>query len=299
MQIVIAGSSGFLGTALRRHLERGGHDVVRLVRRPAGEGESQWDPYAGAVDQAVINDADVVVNLAASPTVGNPHSQKWARKLVQSRLTTTEVLAEAVARAVGHGSPTAYLAGNGISYYGDHGSEVLDEQSESRGSSLLTDLTRRWAAATEQAVAAGARVCVLRTAPVIDRRNAPLKEMKTAWRFGLGARIGDGGQYFPIISLRDWVAAATHLATLSSASGAFNLCCPVTPTNREFTDALAEALGRRARLAVPAAAVRLGAGPMAPELLNSVRAEPTALLADGFVFLDDDVRAVIRAGLAS
>ncbi len=40
-------------------------------------------------------------------------------------MTTTRVLAEAVAAA---GGRAAYLAGNGISYYGDHGEAELDRR---------------------------------------------------------------------------------------------------------------------------------------------------------------------------
>lgn len=298
MKIVIAGSSGFLGTALRRSLATQGHDVIRLVRRQSGAAdESTWDPYAGTLDQSLIDSADVVVNLAGSPTAGNPHSKKWARELRESRVTTTRVLAEAVARSVQAGGSTAYLAGNGISYYGDHGDEVIREDADSRGDALLTEVTREWQAAADPAVEAGARVCILRTSPVIDRANPPLKQMLPLFKLGLGSRLGDGRQYFPIISLRDWVGATTHLANDSDSSGAFNLCCPEVPTNREFTDALATAVGRRARLAAPASILKVAAGRMAPEILGSLRAEPAALQQAGYTFQDDDVRQVITAAL--
>ena len=98
MQIVIAGASGFLGTHLSDELIRRGHAVTALVRRPtSAPDESTWDPYAGIYDRGVIEGADVVVNLAGSPTAGNPHSKKWARELRESRVTTTRVLARAVA----------------------------------------------------------------------------------------------------------------------------------------------------------------------------------------------------------
>lgn len=294
MQIVIAGSSGFLGTALRHVLAEQGHSVTRLVRRPpAASDESRWDPYLDQLDQGVIDAADVVVNLAGAPTMGNPHSRRWAHELRTSRLTTTDVLARAVARG---GGRATYIAGNGISYYGDHGDELLPEDATSHGGSLLTTLSRDWEAATEPAAAAGSRVCVLRTSPIIDRTNAPLKQMLPAFKLGLGTRLGDGRQYFPVISRRDWLGGVTHLLT-SDASGPFNLCCPVTPTNGEFTDALASAVGRKARLAVPARIVDIAAGRMAPEALGSMNTVPAALERAGYVFQDRDVRDVIATAL--
>ncbi len=64
------------------------------------------------------------------------------------------------------------------------------------------------------------------------------------------------------------------LATSETAAGPFNICCPVTPTNAEFTDALAHAVRRKARLKAPAVLLRAAAGAMAPELLGSVNVEP-------------------------
>ncbi|MBB6629622.1 TIGR01777 family protein [Nocardioides sp. KIGAM211] len=296
MRIVIAGASGFLGTALSTELVQRGHAVVALVRRPTSSpDESTWDPYAGSLDQAVVDAADVVVNLAGTPTAGNPHSATWARELRESRVTTTRVLAEAIARSP---EPAAFLAGNGISWYGDHGAQVLTEASDSRGHALLTEVTREWEAATAAASEAGARVCILRTSPVMDRRSAPLKQLRLVFKAGFGARLGDGRQHMAMVSLRDWVGGVAHLAEHASASGAFNLCCPRTPTNAEFTRALADAVHRKAFVAVPKIGLRIGAGEMAPELLGSLNVRPAALEAAGYVFRDPDVTAVLRTGLA-
>ncbi|WP_310530040.1 TIGR01777 family oxidoreductase [Nocardioides sp.] len=296
MRVVIAGGSGFLGTHLTEHLRVGGHEVTHLVRRtPESSNQSRWDPYADDVDQALIERSDVVVNLAGVNIAGNPHSSKRADTVLQSRVVTTDVLARAIAKVE---RPPAFLAGNGISWYGDHGAQPLTEDSDSRGNAFLTNVTREWQAAAAPAVAAGARVCVLRTAPVMDRNSSPLKELRRLFSLGLGARLGNGEQYFPMISLRDWVGAVSYLAESRDVSGAFNLCCPQTPTNGEFTKALADALNRPAFLVAPSPVLKLAAGRMAPEVLGSVNARPAALERAGYDFQDVDVREVLSAALA-
>ncbi|MDX6374503.1 MAG: uncharacterized protein QOD98_3491, partial [Nocardioidaceae bacterium] len=62
--VLLAGGSGFLGTQLRDALTARGHAVTALTRGQAtGTEQSTWDPYAGTLDPAVIEAADVVVNL--------------------------------------------------------------------------------------------------------------------------------------------------------------------------------------------------------------------------------------------
>lgn len=294
MHVLIAGSSGFLGTHLTHRLAQDGHTVTPLVRRNPQPGARRWDPYAGPLDPATLEDVDVVVNLAGSPTLGNPHSSSWARELERSRVTTTRVLAQAIAASE---QRPAFLAGNGISYYGDHGDEPLDESADSRGDALLTRVTRHWQAATTPASDAGARVAVIRTAPVLDADSAPLKQLRLLFSTGLGGRLGSGRQYFPVISLRDWVGGVAHLVT-SALDGPVNLCAPQVPTNAEFTAALGAALHRPTLAPVPAAVIKAAAGPMAPELLNSVRGVPRALLDDGYRFADPDISAVLATALA-
>lgn len=294
MHVVVAGSSGFLGRQLVAELRGRGHDVTRLVRREPAADESRWDPQGGVVDAGLVRSADVVVNLAGAPLIGNPHSARWAHEVRTSRSATTGLLATTIAEAP---TPPALVNASGVSWYGDHGSAALTEASDTRGHALLTQVCREWEGAAHPAVQAGARVVLLRTAPVQDRRNAPLQQQRLQFLAGLGGRLGSGRQHYPVISLRDWVGAATFLVEHASASGPVNLCAPHTPTNAEFTRALARLVRRPALVAVPAAAIRLAASPMAEEVLGSLNLRPAALLELGYGFADPDVDAVLAAGL--
>jgi uncharacterized protein len=295
VRYVIAGSSGFLGTALRARLADAGHEVVRLVRRPAASAsESTWDPYAGQVDAGLVADADVVVNLAGVSLAHWPWTASYRRQILQSRVRTTGTLATAIADAP---TPPAFVVASGVARYGiDRGTETLTEDS-SDGDGFLPDVVRAWEAAADPARAAGARVCHLRSGVVIDRGGAALRYMWLPFWLGLGARIGSGAQYFPVISLRDWTSAAGFVAEQPNASGPYNLVGPEPATNAEFTRALAKALHRPAAVRAPAAILRTVLGEVAGELLGSRRVLPKRLTEAGFRHEHRDVDAIVSAGL--
>jgi uncharacterized protein len=298
MRIIVAGASGFLGRPLVEHLRKRDHDVVRLVRREASaDDESAWDPYAGRLDRALVGNADAVVNLAAASNKGNPYSRRWAEALMESRVTTTRVLAEAVAGAE---SPPTYVVGVGTSAYGDHGRAVVTEESPDRGAdALLARVVRAWEAAARPAFDAGGRVVLMRQAPIVHPGNVPTQQLIPLFRLYLGGRVGRGGQYFPMVSLEDWKAAATFLVENDVPSGPYNVCCPTTPTHREFVETLAGQLHRPAPFVVPTKLLELAMGPLSPELTNSTNLRPEALLREGFTFQDDDVAKVVATALAA
>ncbi len=294
MQILVAGGTGFLGSRLTDELRDRGHSVTVLTRGEPGPQQARWDPASGQLDQQLVDHADVVVNLSGSPLLGIPRTQRWKDRMTASRVPPTRLLAEAIARAP---RPPAFVAGNGSAWYGDHGAAVITEESTSEGDAFMTLLAREWQAATEPAAAAGARVVVLRTAPVMARGGEALGLLAPMFKLALGARLGDGSQYFPVISLHDWAHGVIRLVEHDAVVGPVNLCCPRTPTNAEFTDSFASLVGRPSFLAVPSPLLRLGAGPAAPELLRSQNMRPAVLEDLGHEFRDPDVTSVLASAL--
>jgi uncharacterized protein (TIGR01777 family) len=282
MRIVMAGASGFLGTAWRDHLARRGHDVVRLVRGEAmSNGESHWDPYSGLVDRAVIDGADVVADFAGAPLAHWPYSAGYQRTFKRSRVATARTLAEAIA---GSDRKPALLQQVGTAHYGDRGDEVITEQTPTDADTFMADVCRGWEAATEPAREAGARVVLMRSSPVLDRRGGALQPIRLIFAAGLGAPVGSGDQYFTTISLHDWSRAVTALAEDDDAEGAFNLAGPNATTNAEFGRTLARMLNRPFVMKVPAWPVRKMLGAISSEVLGSQRIAPERLTGRGFTF---------------
>jgi uncharacterized protein (TIGR01777 family) len=289
MNIVVAGGTGFLGTALVTRLRQDGHGVTVLTRAPRQPHEVRWDPYgspAGWVHE--LQHADAVINLA-----GASISKRWTaahkREMWNSRIQATRTLVDAMTSL--SRVPPTLLSGSAVGIYGPRGDEPLTEQS-APGAGFLASLGREW---EKEALAAApqTRVVLLRTGIALDRGGGALPLMALPFRFFVGGRIGSGRQYLSWIHRDDWVAMVTW-ALKSKLSGPLNVTAPIPVTNAEFSGTLGQVLRRPSLLPVPAIALRVVVGEMAGELVTGQRVLPEKARAGGFAFQYPDVETALR-----
>ena len=278
---LIAGGSGFIGSALRELLTADGHEVRSLVRRPAASpDELPWNPAKGVLPPAHLAGVDVLVNLAGASISRLPWTYARRRLILHSRIDATRTLTTAM--SLSRERPKVFLSGSATGIYGDRPGERLDEGS-APGASFLARVAATWEAAA-RAAPRDVRVVHLRTGLVLGRGGGALAPLVPLTRFGLGARLGTGRQRWPWIALRDEVRAIAHLAD-ADVAGPANLTSPAHDTAAEVTRALARALGRPQALALPAGLLHATLGPAADDLLlPDQEVEPGVLLASGFRF---------------
>jgi len=285
MKIAITGSRGLIGSSLIPHLEAAGHEIVRIVRGLAEGDDIRWDPPHRDIEADKLRGVQAVVHLAGAGVADHRWSSSYKREILASRVDGTTTLAEALAQMPD--PPSVMVSASAVGYYGSRGDEVLTEDS-GPGAGFLADVCARWESSTAAAASAGVRVAHLRTGVILSAAGGALQKQLLPFRLGLGARLGRGSQQFSWISRRDAVAAIVFLLEHDTLSGPFNLASPQPVTNAVFTQALGHTVHRPARLAVPAAVLRLALGnEMASEfLLTSQRVVPERLLAAGFTFAD-------------
>lgn len=304
----MSGSSGLVGTALIAHLEREGHRVVRLVRphsqsRPSGapstssnDSEATWDPDSGSIDASRLQNIDAVVNLAGASIARWPWTSAHKRRVLESRVRSTSLLARTVASLPL--KPRVFLSASGVGYYGDRGDELLPETAVG-GLGFLAEVCRAWETAAAPAADAGIRLTILRIGMVLSSTGGALPVMARPFRFGLGGVLGNGRQYMGWIAIEDLVRAIVHAIDHEDLSGPVNAVSPSPITNAEFTAALGRVLHRPTPFPVPAFALRALLGEMANELLlASQRAEPARLQASGFSYRHPNLEEALRAALA-
>lgn len=296
-RIAISGASGFVGRALIAHLERSGHEVLRLVRGSASEPHGvRWQPDTGELDGRALGAVDAVVHLAGENVAGGRWTPARRAAIAASRGPTTERLARSLARLPV--PPRTLISASATGIYGDCGDARLDERTPP-GQGFLAEVAQAWEAATQPAASAGIRVVHLRIGMVLDRSGGALARMLLPFQLGLGGRLGSGQQWVSWIHRQDLVAAIAFLLGQESLRGPVLAVAPEPVTNREFTRALGRALRRPAVLPVPAFALRLLFGAMADELLlSSQRATPRALLTAGFQFAHPNLAEAFAAALA-
>ena len=296
-RIAIAGASGFIGSALARHLEGLGHAVVRIGRRENPKhGNIKWDPANGIIDTRPLEGVRIIINLCGESTGEKRWSPEYKKQLIDSRVTTTDLLARTMATLDPH--PRVLVNMSAIGLYGDRGDEEIDDDSTA-GSGFLAELVRKWEAAADPAREAGIRVVHPRTAPVLNPAGGMLQKLIPYVRLGGGAVIGSGRQWISWISRTDVVHALAWVALHESLCGPLLVSSPTPVRNAEFMRALAKKLHRPTLVHVPEFAVRLMFGEMGEEtVLAGQKIIPRQLIDSGFQFyhptLDDALRYEMR-----
>jgi uncharacterized protein (TIGR01777 family) len=301
MKVIITGSGGLVGRALVRSLLADGHSVTRLVRggaqqfRTPGSAAVEWNPESGQIDAKELEGHDAAVHLAGEPVAEGRWDDEKKRRILESRVKGTRLLAETLAGL--KEKPRVLVSASAIGFYGDRGSEVLREESAS-GEGFLSEVCREWEKATLAASQAGVRVVHVRIGFVLSGEGGGLQKMLTPFRLGVGGKVGSGRQYISWITLEDLVRIIRRAIEDESLRGPVNAVAPVAVTNEEFTKALGRVLGRPTILPVPTFALRLAFGEVADAvMLSSTRVEPARLNASGFDFKHTDIEGALRSVL--
>lgn len=289
MRVAVTGASGLIGAALVDHLRAQGHEVQRLVRGVAkGPDEVAWDPDSGFVDISALHDVEAAVHLAGAGVGDHRWTDEYKAVIRDSRIRGTDTIARALAQL--DQRPSVLVSGSAIGFYGDTGDRVVDE-SDPPGEGFLAGVVVDWEAAADPAREAGIRVVHPRTGLVVAGRGGAWGRLWPLFRLGVGGRMGSGRQWWSAISLRDELAALTHL--LSTLEGPVNLVAPNPATNAEVARAMGRLLRRPTLLPVPAKALELVLGEFSSEILGSIRVRPTRLIESGFTFQDPTIDAAL------
>jgi uncharacterized protein (TIGR01777 family) len=282
MKVLIAGGSGFLGTALKYLLSHNSHEVFILTReRSQGRNQIHWDGKTADGWGNIVNEMDAVVNLTGYGLEHWPWTKHQKQKFEDSRVLPGRALISAIQSASRR--PRVFLQSSGVNRYGLRGEGIVDESTPA-AEDFLAQLTVKWEDATQPVEELGVRRVITRSAVVLAGKGGLFPLMALPVRLFFGGKLGDGSQAVPWIHLADEVRAMKFLLENEETRGAYNLIAPTPSSNAEFMRAIAKTLHRPFWFHVPKPLLKLALGEMSVLITEGRYSPPKRLLEQGFEF---------------
>lgn len=296
MNVLIAGGTGFLGTALTKSLKNDGHEVFVLTRRkPRTSNQIQWDGKTTNGWAHHVNEMDAVIHMTGYGLEHWPWTKGQKQKFVDSRVIPGLALASAIKDSSQR--PKVFLQTSGINRYGLRNDFIADE-STPPADDFLAQITVAWEDATKSMEEFGVRRVITRNAIVLARNGGLFPLMALPVRLFFGGKFGSGEQAVPWIHIDDQVAATRFLLDNENAQGPYNLIAPTPTSNAEFMKIIAQVLRRPYWFHLPSFLLRIPLGEMSVLLTEGSYSQPKRLLELGYKFqfpkLEDAVRNIYK-----
>ncbi len=305
--IVVAGGSGFIGRLLTERLVSGNNDVIVLTRSPGPVAQSirqvGWDGRTLGEWARELDGVNALINLAGR-SVNCRYNERNRREILESRVDSTRVLGEAIARC--SKPPPVWLNASTATIYKHTFDRQMDEATGEIGATpeakdaFSIQVARAWEEAFFDASMPATRKVALRTAMVFAAsKGGVYRVLRGLTRSGLGGTIAGGRQYISWIHEADFCRAVEWLIDRDDFSGPVNLASPNQIQQREMMRIIRREL--RVPFGLPATRRMLEVAAFvhrteAELIIKSRRVAPGRLLEAGFQFLfpkmDDAVREI-------
>ena len=252
VKVVVAGSSGLIGSALVTSLQADDHDVVTLVRRePRGATRCSGTRRSalGGTTSRCARRSTAPARWSTSPAPVWPTSAGTTPTSARSSTPASRPRPASPPRSPRAAHRRVLVSGSASGYYGDTGPEGVDESAHAGRPSSRTS------ASLGARGRAGPRGGRPRRPPahrtVADPDGGAFGRWLPILRLGGGGPLGSGKQWWSLISLTDEVGAIRHAIDHESIVGPANLSAPEQITNGDLTTALGRALHRPSLVPAP------------------------------------------------
>ena len=277
--IAITGASGFVGTNLTRFFSNLNYKIISISRDILND-ETKL--------QKVIDDADVIINLAGANIIGR-WTQEYKEQLYKSRLDTTKKVALALQKTP-LSKQKLLISTSAVGIYDNK--DTYDENG-AFANDFLSKLCQEWENEAKTARSSNVKVSIFRFGIVLGKNGGAFAKMITPFKLGLGGIIGSGNQAFSFIHIDDLLKAYKFVIE-NNIEDTFNLTAPKPTTNLQFTRALGCALKRPTVIPVPEFILKLIFSEGAKVLTDGQDVIPKKLLSLGFDFKYSDITQTVN-----
>jgi uncharacterized protein (TIGR01777 family) len=296
LHVVLAGGSGFLGSAFARFLTEKGHKVTVLTRTPALHAEPNqvfWDGRTDGAWGRLLDGASAVVNFAGK-SVNCRYTPENRREIVESRTASVAAIGKAIAQC--KQPPPVWVQCGSLAIYGDAGESWCDDTSPP-GSGFPVETCRLWESAFNAVELPATRRVLFRIGFVLGTGGGALDVLARLVRWCIGGTMGRGTQYVSWLHLADLQRMFQWAITHEESSGVYNACAPHPVTNRLLMNELRRVMHRPWAPPAPEWAVKMGSrllGTEASLALTGRRCQPRRILEEGFEFQFPELRPALE-----
>jgi len=289
--ILIAGGSGLVGSRLTQRLQKDGHEVRWLSRRQKEEAKTYlWNTDNEYINEDAFEGVEAIVNLAGAGIADGRWTNSRKKLLIESRTKTAALLDQYISKL--NLSPDIYINASAIGYYGDRGSELLNEE-HSAGTGFLSECCQAWEDAAHQ-IQGDFPKAILRIGVVLSTKGGALEKMLLPLKMRTNTYFGDGNQYMSWIHIDDMCGIIQYLID-NPSSGTYNCVASHPQINKALVDQVAEGMDISAiKVPAPAFALRLAMGEMADVVLESTRVANAKIRQLGYNFEFQSVEEAVR-----
>jgi uncharacterized protein (TIGR01777 family) len=286
-RIVIAGGSGFIGSALVADWLALGGEAIVLTRSPRqrddGVIEAEWDGIHIGEWIQYLDRAEAVIDLAGK-NINCRHTPEAVRELAESRVNAVQTIAAGIRHMTK--PPGVWVQAGAIGFYGNGGDTIFDERSPN-GAGALAGICGQWESAFESSSVPRTRKVLLRIGVVLGRDGGALPVLARLTRRFLGGKAGNGKQFVSWVHIKDLTRMFLESARRADLAGTYNAVAPGPVTNKEFMRQLRRVLRRPWSPPAPGWAIKMGARFMGTEpslALEGCRVLPKRFAEAGFKF---------------
>ena len=193
-KIILPGGNGYLGQTLTQYFTRQQVPVVILSRQPQPESTLvkyvQWDGETLGDWASSFEGATAVINLVGR-TVNCRYNEANKREIYASRLDSTKVIGEAIARCAT--PPKMWLNASSATIYRHAEDRAMDEATGEIGTGFSVDVCQQWEQALAKATTPQTRKVALRSAMVFGQgKGGVFEAFQNIVKIGLGGTLGKG-----------------------------------------------------------------------------------------------------------
>ncbi len=246
MRILISGATGLVGKTLVKQALLEGHKIHFLTTQKSklqsidGTKGFYWNPKTNEIDVSCFEGVDSLIHLAGA-TVSKLWTKKYKQEILDSRLSTTQLLLESLKKTK-HQVKTVVSA-SAVGVYSSSLEIIHKENDPAFPNSFMQKVVLDWEGTVDRFSDLDIKVSKLRIGLVLAKDGGVLATLKIPTKFGIGAAFGNGKQWQSWIHVDD-LASLFLRAASDKWVGVFNAVAPEVISQNQFIKQIAKSIKR-------------------------------------------------------